>query len=318
MKDGTPTRPRFHTGEFAGWPNCVFIQHGETELVATTDVGPRILRCGLLQNAPNIFKTFDDDLGVTSGEEYRLFGGHRLWHSPEAWPRSYSPDFAPVEYHWDEQELHLEQRVEPDTGIRKSITIDCMADGSFRVRHRLRNEGLWPVRLAAWSMTLMAGGCRAIVPQEEFRPHPEHLDPARTMTLWHYTRMDDPRVNWGAQFIQVTENPGVNRKFKVGLGNRQRWAACWSNGCLFIKTFAFEPGAEYPDGGCNLELFTMPGFLELESLGPLTTVAPQDTVVHDEIWHLWPLAELPHDEDALADALAPYLSRLQFPDGRGQ
>ena len=43
-----------------------------------------------------------------------------------------------------------------------------------------------------------------------------------------------------------------------------------------------------PDGGCNAEFFTMPGFLEIESLGPLAPVEPGDCVRLDERWEILP------------------------------
>lgn len=307
--------PSCRKREYAGWRNCVELEHEGTSLLVTTDVGPRILRCAVGPDGANLFGEFPAELGRTESDEYLLFGGHRLWHSPEAFPRSYALDLDPVEHDWNGERLSLRQRTERDTGIRKTIEIECLPGGGFRVRHRLTNEGAWPVRLAAWAMTVMAEGCRAIVPQEEFRPHPEHLDPARTLTLWHYTRMDDPRVRWGRRFIQLAERPDVDGKFKVGIMNRQRWAACRVRGHLFVKTFGFDTEASYPDGGCNCEMFTMPGFLELESLGPLRLLVPGQSLVHDETWHAWPVEQLPvDDEAALETALQPFLEQLGLQD----
>lgn len=301
--------------EYAGWAHCLELEHGPFALLATTDVGPRILRCAPGSDGPNLFKEFPEELGLQGADSYLLFGGHRLWHSPEAFPRSYALDHDPVEHTWDGRRLVLTQATEAATGIRKSLEIECLPEGLLRVRHRLGNEGPWPVTLAAWAMTLMAAGSRAIVPQEPFRPHPEHLDPARSLTLWHYTRMDDPRVRWGRQFIQLVERGDVDAKFKLGIMNRRRWAACWTHGNLFVKTFGFQADALYPDHGCNCEIFAMPGFLELESLGPLRELAPGADLVHDEIWHLWPLPDLPLEDDpALADTLAPFVAQLVFPD----
>ena len=58
------------------------------------------------------------------------------------------------------------------------------------------------------------------------------------------------------------------------------------DGALFVKRFGWEPGAAYPDGGCNAEVFTAGGYMELESLGPLTTLEPGASVEHVERWSL--------------------------------
>jgi hypothetical protein len=298
--------------DYAGWPDCVWIRHGETTLVATTAVGPRIIHLSL-DGKENVFHEFPDQLGAMEADTYLLLGGHRLWHAPEAFPRSYGRDLFPLTHVWQDETLRLEQKVEADTGIIKALEISCLKSGGFQIRHELTNGGLWPIRLAPWSMTLMRGGSRAVIPQETYRTHEDCLDPARSLTLWHYTKMNDPRVRWGEHFIELYEDAHIAGKFKLGLMNRQGWAACWTPGGLFIKTFSYHHGSDYPDFGCNTEIFTMPGFLELESLGPLETLAPGATAKHDEFWHLWPAETLPDDEPGLGEALAPYLAQLRFP-----
>lgn len=302
----------WHTSEFGGWANCLVGTHGPTELVVTLDVGPRVisLRHG---DGPNLFKTFEEELGRTAGEEFTLFGGHRLWHAPEVFPRSWVPDFAPVSHGAEGDFLRLDPPVEAETGIRKTIKIRGEKLGRVRVRHELLNTNAWSVELAPWAMTVMAAGGRAIIPQEEYRTHPEHLYPARTLTLWHFTRMNDPRVRWGERYIQLREDPGVDDKIKFGLANKQRWAAYANKDTLFIKTFGFRQGATYADMGCNFEAFTMPGFLEMESLGPLQAIEPGSKAIHDEIWHTWSGVELPDHGPALHEALQPFVNQLEFP-----
>lgn len=51
------------------------------------------------------------------------------------------------------------------------------------------------------------------------------------------------------------------------------WAAYLLHGDVFMKQFDHEAGATYPDLGCNCEFYTEPGFLEVESLGPLRRLA---------------------------------------------
>ncbi|MEJ8568027.1 hypothetical protein [Elongatibacter sediminis] len=298
--------------EYGGWDNCLVGKWGALELVVTLDVGPRIISLRV-DEGPNLFKTFDEELGQTSGEEFALFGGHRLWHAPEVHPRSWVPDFEPVPHRFDEGFLVLEPPTEPDTGIRKSMWIRGEDSGRIRVRHCLANTLAWAVELAPWAMSLMAPGGRAIIPQEDYRTHPEHLYPARTVTLWHFTRMNDPRVRWGERYIQLREDPAVDQKIKFGVLNKQRWAAYENRGSVFVKTFGFLEEATYADMGCNFETFTMPGFLELESLGPLQRIEPGATAVHDEIWHVRSGVRLPSDGDALHQAMQDIVAGLAFP-----
>src|SRR3954465_6431784 len=107
---------------YGGWANCIKLSNGQIELIATTDVGPRVIRFGFI-GGDNLFKEFPDHMGKTGGDQWRSFGGHRLWHAPEIRPRTYAPDNSPVEAKWDGKTLKLIQPVEASTGIQKEIEV---------------------------------------------------------------------------------------------------------------------------------------------------------------------------------------------------
>ena len=272
---------------YGGWPNCVRLANGLMELVVTTDVGPRVIRCGFV-GGRNLFGEFAPDMGRTSGERWLPFGGHRLWHSPENVPRTYHPDFDRVEAAMDGGTLRLRQPVEQSTGIEKQIDITLDArEARVTVLHRLVNRGLWDIELAPWALTIMARGGRAIVPQEPHAPWPDALLPVRPLVLWGYTDMTDPRWTWGRRFIQLRQDPGTAAPQKIGLRNSAGWGAYVLGGDVFIKRAPFDPAARYPDFGSNWELFTNGDMLELETLGPLGILpANGGTVEHREEWSL--------------------------------
>lgn len=290
---------------YAGWPQCLRLTDGRLELVVTLDVGPRIIRFGF-RGGPNLFKEFPDQVGRTTGTEWLSFGGHRLWHAPEVAPRTYALEFEPVSSAWHDGVLSLTTKVEPSTGIRKEFDIR-LDGGRVDVVHRLVNENLWTVEVSPWCLSVMEGGGRALVPQEPFVEHGVSFEPARPLVLWKFTRMNDPRYTWGDRLIQLRQDDSVPTKQKIGLANRQGWAMYQLGAQLFVKTFDHIEGARYPDLGCNCELFTMPGFLEVETLGPLTALAPGQGVSHRETWHLFDSVTLPAAEPGLVDALKPYL-----------
>lgn len=289
------------TLEYAGWKNCVQLSNGEVELVVTTDVGPRVIRLGF-KGGQNLFKEFAGQIGKTGGEEWRIYGGHRFWHAPEASPRSYSPDNAPINYRWDEKTLTLLQPIEKSTGMQKKISITLDPNRPHaRVVHRLVNWNLWDVEVAPWALSVLAPGGRAIFPQEEYRPHPDYLLPARPLVLWHYTNMQDPRWIWGTKYIQLRQDPSAKTKQKVGLLNQKGWAAYALNGDVFLKRYGCDLSATYPDMGCNTETYTDANMLELETLGPLTKIpANGGAVEHVEDWFLYKAA--PGETDDALDA----------------
>lgn len=297
--------PTLEARSYGGWPHCARLSDGDLELLVTLDVGPRVIRLGR-PGGPNLFKEFEDQLGRTRGPGWLSFGGHRLWHAPEVFPRTYAPDFSAVGHRWDGEVLRLEQVTEPETGIRKEIEIG-LRDGGVHLVHRLINRNPWAIEVAAWCLSVMAPGGRALLPQEPFKPHPDVLTPARPLVLWHFTRMDDPRFTWGDRLIQLREASRPDSKQKIGVRNLQGWAGYELNGQLFLKSVPSIAGATYPDLGCNCELFTMPGFLEVETLSPLVKLEPGGTIEHVERWRVIQGVDLGRDERTVIDRLNPHL-----------
>lgn len=270
---------------YGGWENCIRLSDGKTEIVATTDVGPRIIRYARV-GGPNVFKEYAGQMGKTGGKDWRIYGGHRLWHAPEAKPRTYALDNSPVEAKWRDGVLKLVQPVEKTTGIQKEIEISFATGGEIWLTHRLTNCNHWDVEFAPWCLTVMAPGGRAIFPNEKFIPHTEYLLPARPLVMWHYTNMADPRWIWGTKYFQLRQNPAMPAPQKVGFMNTKGWAAYALGEDLFIKRCGCDLNARYADLGCNVETFTNEDMLEVETLGPLTKLAPGDSVDHVEIWTL--------------------------------
>ncbi len=292
---------------YGGWSNCIALANDQVELVVTTDVGPRIIRLALL-GGENLLKEVPDQMGKTGGDDWRPYGGHRFWHAPEVIPRTYAPDNDPVEATEKGGTVRLVQPVERTTGMQKEleITLDPKR-GHVSVLHRLTNHNPWAVEAAPWALTVMAPGGAAVFPQEPYKPHPEYMLPARPLVLWHYTDMSDPRLSWGEKYIILRQDPKAETKNKIGMLNCQGWAAYLLRGCVFVKRFPCVKGAPYPDFGCNCESYTDPDILEIESLGPLSTIEPEGAVEHIEDWYLFK-ADIDLDEKSFDEKLMPLIS----------
>ena len=291
--------------DYHGWPNCYRLSNGLIDLIATTDIGPRIIRFGFV-GEENEFKEYADTAGQVGGDEWRIYGGHRLWHAPEAKPRTYCPDNAPVRLEQHGDFVRLIQPPEATTGIQKEIDIRLPAtDAHVEVTHRLRNTNLWPVELAPWALSVMAPAGTAIIPLPPRRSHEESLLPGNTITLWAYTDMSDPRWHWGEKYVLLRQDPTSQRPQKVGAMACDGWAAYARAGHLFVKGFSYVEGAPYPDLGCSVEAFTNADMLELETLGPLVDLKPGAAVEHVEHWHLFRDVPAPrNDADVDRDVLA--------------
>lgn len=290
---------------FAGWPHCLRLGNGQVELVATTDVGPRIAHLAMAGRS-NLFAVLDEQAGLTGGDDWRLYAGHRLWHAPQVEARTELPDNAPVEYAWDGCTLRLVQPVEAATGIAKSIELTLApGEARVRVRHLLRNTGLWTVTLAPWALSALRPDGLAIVPHAPGAG--DMRTPDRLLVLWPFTDGRDPRFTLGARYALLRQDPANAASIKVGVNANAGWCAYYSRGELLVKCCPYHAGAPYPDYGCSVEMYTCDRFLELETLGPLTALEPGASVEHVEDWCLF--ADLPpvrseEDVDALVRPLA--------------
>jgi hypothetical protein len=218
--------------------------------------------------------------------DYHFIGGHRLWHAPEAMPRSYIPD-DDISITELPNGVLLESKTEPGTGIRKRIEIRLAADKpSVTLTHTLINDGLWPIELAPWALTQFRLGGTVILPMPVGNTDPAGLLHNRQISLWPYTRINDSRVKWDDKFVSFKAD-AMLPPFKVGYFNPHGWLAYWLDGVLFRKTFDALAGSPYPDNNCNAEMYCGNQFVELESLAPLKMLHPGDSTTHTETWDVF-------------------------------
>jgi hypothetical protein len=287
---------------YAGWKRCLRISNDEIEAIVTLDVGPRIIRCGFVGGV-NEFVEYPEQIGKTGENIYRSYGGHRLWVAPEQKPRTYYPDNNPVTMMKKGETIRFRAPAEVGTGVQKEIRVTMsLKMNSFHVEHFLTNNSEAPLTAAAWALSVMAPGGRAIIPQEQFKPHPEILQPVRGMALWSYTDMTDPRWTWGKKFVQLRQDSSLQTPQKFGVLNKQGWCAYTNGDRLFLKTVPFSQNAAYPDFDCNCEFFTNHRMLELETLSPLKTLQPGETIQHDERWFLFRNIHIGTSDDDIATA----------------
>ncbi|MBM4430018.1 MAG: hypothetical protein FJ026_06660 [Chloroflexi bacterium] len=272
---------------YHGWADCYRLTNGLVDLIVTGDVGPRIIRFGFV-GEENEFKEYEAMLGQTGGQEWRIYGGHRLWYAPEHSRRTYYPDNFPVCCEEHPGFLRVIQAPETGTGIQKEMDLRLsLGQAHVQVTHRLRNTGWHPLDLAPWALSVLAPGGTAIVPLPPRGPHPQFLQPASTIALWPYTDLSDPRWTWGRQYVLLRQDKQADTPQKAGFLVPDGWAAYVRAGHLFLLRFEHLPDATYPDLGSSLETWTDADMLELETLGPLVRLEPGAVVEHIEHWHLF-------------------------------
>jgi len=297
--------------KYKGWQRNVRLSNAKLELIATLDVGPRIIHLAV-PGGRNVMKNYADQIGKTGERAWQIRGGHRLWFAPEDPVATYFPDNGPVQaVALPKGGIRLRAAVEKPNGIQKEIDLVLDAKAPHvRLVHRIRNVGRRKVALALWALSVMTPGGTAIIGLPPRGSHPKDLLPNQSIVLWPYTDLGDPRVTFGTRVILVAQNPRATKPFKLGLSNPEGWAAYAVHGCLFLKRFSYDARACYPDMGCNTELFTNADMLEAESLGPRVTLAPGQKAEHVEDWHLLPGVPAIRSEAEVDRYVRPLLKRL--------
>ncbi len=299
------------TISYRGWNNAWRLSNGAVELIVLADVGPRLVRYGFC-GGENIFHEVSADAGATSGDRFRLYGGHRLWVWPEV-ARTYFPDNRPVAVIRVGDALRFTSPVEdvaPGTHLQKEIEIAMDPAGTrVLVTHRITNRGTSATELAVWCPTMMRPGGKAILPlPPRAAMDAEHFQSVGPLTLWSFTDLADPRWKLGTEFVQLQQDARPTGRFPeqmTGIFNPAGWGAYYSAGMLFVKHATPIAGAPYPDFGCNFEVFTNPEFLELESLAPKIELCPTQTASHTEVWSLFQDVPAGEDDNWIRSAVAP-------------
>ena len=293
--------------EYRGWKRNVRISNGDVALIATLEVGPRIISYQL-KGGRNVFKEYDDQMGHSGESEWMIRGGHRLWTAPEDTTRTYALDNAPITSQKLGNGVRLTSPPDAQYGLRKEIDVTLGSEGSrVNLIHRITNIGARATELAPWALSVMAPGGTEIIPLPPRAPHPgspknaasaADFGPNQLWVLWPYTQLSDPRWKLGEAFITLSQRPSTEPT-KLGLLHRVGKVGYLNGRTLFIKSFDYREGRRYPDGGVNYETFTNGDMLEMESLGPLQALEPGRSVEHQETWELHPVDPARIEEDIL-------------------
>jgi len=289
------------SGDFHGEPTVELAnEHVRVEMLAES--GPRIVRLELAGSSENLLGEVPDVSWDTPWGKYRLRGGHRLWVAPENPPLTSAPEEGSLVVSEIPGGLRLE-RPEAPSGLRKAIEVTLAGGGpKLTVRHELRNEGTETVTRAAWGITIVPLGGVAILPQKQGPLDGSEFLPNRSLVLWPYSSICDPRIELGDDLVLMYATPGAPTK--IGHLNRSGCAAYLNRGVLFCKHFEPQIEEQHADLGCNVEVYANERTLELETLGPLKTLAPGDSAVHVETWQLHRMTDETLSRELLAGKLA--------------
>lgn len=277
--------------EYENFGKCQCLENGRIKLIATTDVGPRIVFFGFIDGRNVLFEDVDRnfyEMNNGYGVWY-AYGGHRIWCAPEEMPETYLPDNSKVEAFFDNGTLTLRPaRTKFDKQFELVITMGD--DNTVTIDNRITNCSDKPSRFSPWSVTGLAAGGTEIIPlcgdEKGFLPN-------RTMALWSYSAINDKRFTLTDKYALLRQDAKSDKPFKTGFnvtGNH----IIYVNGKNILKvSFDDYSPVEYPDFCCNFETYTNNLFLECEILGELRAYKSGETASLKETWELTSSDELP-------------------------
>ncbi|MDP4153711.1 MAG: hypothetical protein Q8865_09785 [Bacillota bacterium] len=286
----------------------VKLSNGVLELKVPNGIGPRILHFGLEGGENIFFEDLHDEISNNSPEfkkfgdkgHWHIYGGHRLWTSPEILPRTYYPDNRPVKIEQLETGVRIIQEQQSYTNLQLSIEARFTGENEVTVDHMITNIGAWPVKLAPWSLSVMSEGGLEVIP---FYGEDTGFLPNRSLVMWPYSKFTDDRVYIGDKYITLKQDKTAKDPFKVGLATECGWAAYFNRGYLFIKKSKVIKNAEYPDFGCSYETYTNNVMVEMETLSPLQIIDPEKTITHREVWKLYKCERPDAKDETLIDKI---------------
>ncbi len=281
---------------FLDYGKAVEISNGVISTIVSVQIGPRIVRYGYVDSQNFIHcnragfpdhkndKTYTDFFG--EGRHWETMGGHRIWLAPETYPETYTPDDKPCEYTVTEHGAIFTYAEDTEVGAAKQLEIKMDPDDTnMQVIMRIKNISNDVKRFAVWGISVCNRGGTLVVP---FNDNDTGLIPNRKVALWPYTDMSSDIFHWGKNYFTIKQkHTGEEYTAKIGFDSNCGTVYYVLNDEILCKRFeTFHPNAEYPDCGSSLESYICNEMIEIESLGPLKDIAPNETNEHIELWSL--------------------------------
>lgn len=299
--------------QYGNYGDCLRVTNGIMEFVATLEIGPRIIKFGKV-NGENVF--CDNNPFGHNSEEFikyygnekgcwNIYGGHRLWASPEKAIRTVYPDNNKVEYEIIDNGVILTQEPQIENNVQLKMIATMSSDGIVTVEHSITNIGPWPVELSVWPISAMKVGGLEVIPQSKRKTSPLNN---RVLSLWPYSDMSDPRVKWLKDYIFIDTNDTTDYPFKVGISSDDGYVCYFNDDSLYIKYFdKIDWSGKYPDGNVNYETYACKDLTELETLGQLVKLECGETTSTIEKWQLIPDVKRPETVEQFEEIIKNYI-----------
>ncbi len=291
-------------GDYYGRP-CLKLSNGLVTVVVVPDLGGRVMEYKLgghpflWVNVPQI-SAFDESAGAGTWQNW---GGYKVWPAPQdQWNGPPDPEgsqldsgkytgaFGPADN--GAQAIVVESPPDPDvTGLKYRRVVKCYPGTSrVTVEQTMTNVGKQPVTWSLWDVTQVPG---ALEQDTKFSREARIYFPLAEKSRFDHgftTLLNGGDAQWKPDAdtgIMMVEYQGVQGK--IGADSTAGWVAYVDDkhDYTYVKRFSVDANAEYPDGGCTVEVFTsgdLP-YMEVEVLSPLVTLQPGESSTFTEDWY---------------------------------
>jgi hypothetical protein len=282
----TITKTNYH-----GWPNCYVIANGTVEAIVVPSIG-RVMQLKFVGESSGPFwenRAMDGKHPIPASKEWGNFGGDKTWPAPqEDWPkvtpRSWPPpvafDSMAVEASIEGDTLRLISAVDPHYGIRTERVIALEeSDAVMSIKttyHKIEGE---PRKVGVWIITQLGEADFVFVPTR--------------MGEKFIRQSDEPPYALHTGKTALTLKRHAAKSTKIGTDADSLF---WVGPKTALQIESTRQGGEYPDKGSSAEVYTNPNpltYVELEMLGPLSTMKNGDKISQQNIYRLFHRADLP-------------------------
>ena len=285
------------TENHANYGKCAVLRRGGVKVMVTLDIGPRIIWFGTEELN---FMNEDIDRNVSKGGEFfdthygkgatwYLYGGHRVWKSPEDL-ETYTPDNFPVEV--AERECGGTFTCRVAKWLDYSLDLDLSEDGTLTVRNTVTNKSARRT-LAVWGLTVVRKGGTLVLP---LNAPVDDLNPVWNLVTWPYNDPADERLAVKDGYLTLRQ---TEREDAIKIGTfAKKGEAYYVVGDKAMKWECVPEEGVYGDFHCNFESYTNSHILEVEWLSAAVSLDEGESHTMTERLSVRPLAEIP----AIAEA----------------
>lgn len=265
------------------------------ELIATYEFGPLISHFGVAQGRNLLFWDGSDQ---RRRGNWILRGGHRVWTTrplADETEEAYAEDHAQCNVETSETKVILTAPPHPLFHIQKSIEIEPVSPTRFLIHNKIANASdmLWSG--GVWALTACAPGPTTTygIPLGELGTASWDVFSIVFPRKWagHSSQVNDPQISYTEDCLILTPQ-GVETKRMIQAPKGIIGMSDAEENVSFLKKIVYDANAQYPLN-TNIAFYVGPGnfMVEMETMSPVRSLRPGESLVHTEEWSLVPLID---------------------------